>query len=151
MAVVVLLSTGVASARDFCFNSTSPPDPAPVDNPNILIVAQKFHLPKKGKCTAIVGWDLGLLNGNGGLPASGTACLSSAGTFLQVGVLIHAPGSNDTDPEEVHVSMHFFSYPDLTGGVVYMHRISTVNTSHSLNFVRDDGFAGPCGTIPIPG
>jgi hypothetical protein len=47
---VALLVTGVAHAGDFCFNSTSPPNPAPPTNPDIVVVAQKLRLPRPGKC-----------------------------------------------------------------------------------------------------
>jgi hypothetical protein len=144
-AVVVLLSTGVASAGDFCFNSTSPPNPAPLDNPDILVIAQRFHLPSKGKCSAIVGWDTGLSNGVSPSPASGTACLNSAGTTLSVGVTIHTEGPGGTEAVNLKMSLE---YPSLTG-VIFVDRLSH-HPEYDLNFARADVFAGPCNGIPIP-
>jgi len=144
--IIALLTTGVAHAGDFCFNSTSPPNPAPPSDPDILVFAQKFRLPKKGKCAAIVGWDSGYFNGTFPRPASGTACLNSAGTRLHVGIMLHAVQiPSVTTDAEIHVHMSL-PYPALQGGDVYIRR-----DLPGLGAVRTDGVAGPCGfNAPIP-
>lgn len=140
LAINLGLLTGSAFAGDFCFNSTSPPNPAPSDNPDILVFAQNFRVPAKGKCKPIVGVDMGYFNQTFPRPASGTACLNSAGTRLHVGIMIHAVYvPSITTDSEIHVHMNL-PYPALTGGDVYIRQDFPF-----LSRVRTDGVAGPCG------
>ncbi len=139
---VLLLFSCNASAGDFCFNSTSPPNPAPPTNPDILVIAQKFSVPGKGKCKAIVGWDAGYSNQTIPRPASGTACLNSAGTTLEVGIVIHLSAVVPYG-EEIFVQMRL-PYPALINGLVYLRRTSR-DAGGYLEQVRTDGVAGPCG------
>jgi hypothetical protein len=153
IVAAVLLAASAAPAADWCFNSTSPPNPAAPDDPDILVVAQKFKLPKKGKCVPIVGWDSGFFNGAWGRPAMGTACLNSPATHLLVGIDLPAAGGPGTLPgmsPASHfpgLSVHFdLPYPALTGGAVI------VRSSDDVVFeLRADGVAGPCGLkLAIP-
>jgi hypothetical protein len=146
IAVFVLFATSVSYAGDFCFNSTSPPNPASPDNPDILVLAQNFRVPAKGKCKAIVGWDTGYFNGTFPRPASGTACLNSAGTRLHVGIMLHAVRvPSVTTDSEIHVHMNL-PYPALQGGDVYIRQDLPFRS-----LLRNDGVAGPCGfNFPIP-
>lgn len=142
LAINLGLLTGSAFAGDFCFNSTSPPNPAPPTNPDILVIAQKFSVPGKGKCKAIIGWDTGYSNQTIPRPASGTACLNSAGTRLDVGFVIHLHPHVQMG-EEIFVTM-ILPYPSLKDGQVLLHR-SSQTPGWSLNLFRTDGVAGPCG------
>lgn len=147
VVAVLLLHAAPAHAVDWCFNSTSPPNPAPTSDPDILVVAQRFKTPRKGQCQAIVGYDIGYSNSTFPRPASGTACVDSAGTRMHVGIVIHAtkgPAPINTDAE-IHVHMNL-PYPALTGGEVYIRRDVPL-----LAQVRSDGLVGRCGfPIPIP-
>jgi hypothetical protein len=148
---VLVASTGSARAGDFCFNSTSPPNPAPHWDPDVLVFAQKFRPPSKGKCREIVGWEGGTTVHADARPVTGMACLNSAGTRLKVGILVHGLGSQFLPSDPLHVRMDL-PYPALTDGVVHMHRYS-LNPSYELDLTRFDGVAGPCffgATIPIP-
>lgn len=134
----LLLATTTAHARDFCFNSSSVA-------PAILIVAKDFKVPRKGKCKPIVGWDAGYYGFAVPRMASGTACLTTAGDSLHVGVTIHATWSESNADEQLQVHMRL-PYPALTGGRVYLRQNLPVLFSE-----RYDGFAGDCGyTLPIP-
>lgn len=138
LAAAVLLATTTAHARDFCFNSSSVA-------PAVLVVAKDFKLPRKGKCKPIVGWDAGSYGFAVPRPASGTACLNTAGDTLHVGVTIHATWSESNADEPLQVHMRL-PYPALTGGRVYLRQNLPVLISE-----RYDGFAADCGyTIPIP-
>ena len=139
LAAVLLLSTGSVHAKDFCFNSTSA-------SPAVLVVAPKFSMPKRGKCSAIVGWDAGYFGSAAARPASGTACLNTAGTNLHVGITIHAtrvyPLGADEQPP-VHMIP---PYPAPVGGAVYLRQ-----DLPAMGQERTDGMAGPCGyTVTIP-
>lgn len=132
------VAASTAEARDFCFNSSSA-------TPSILVVAKDFKLPRKGKCKPIVGWDAGYYGFAFGRPASGTACLNTAGDALHVGVTIHATRTPGNADEQLQVYMDL-PYPALTGGTVYLRQNLPV-----LILNRSDGFAADCGyTIPIP-
>jgi hypothetical protein len=105
-----------AHAKTFCFNSTSPPSPT-FDNPHVMVVAKNFSVPKKGKCTPIVGYDLA--GANGSRPPTKTACLNSDGTRLRAGFTLHPYFSGDG-----FVAWHMgmdLPYPSLRGGTVVMH------------------------------
>lgn len=127
-----------AAARDYCFNASA-------FSPAILVVAKDFKLPRKGKCRPIVGWDAGYFGFAVTRPASGTACLNSAGNVLHVGVTIHATYSDTEVADELQVNMKL-PYPALTGGSVLVKRADPY-----LLALRGDGTAGDCGyTITIP-
>jgi hypothetical protein len=139
---VILLSPGPAlAATAFCFNSTSPPNPAPPEDPDILVVAQNFVKPAKGTCRAIVGYEGGTTTFTFPRPASGTACLNSAGTTMHVGIIIHAAAGPPPVGTNTAIHVHMkLPYPGLSGGDVYIRQ--------DLRFFsqqRTDGVAGPCG------
>jgi hypothetical protein len=146
-AAAVALSAHGAAARDWCFNSTSPENPAPPSNPDILVVAQGFKMPKKGRCSAITGFDVGYANQTFPRPATGTACLDSAGAHLHVGIQVMAtkgPVPIATD-SEIHVHM-YVPYPALANGEIYIRR-----DVPPLSVERTDVLIGPCGfKVPIP-
>lgn len=145
-AFLALFVASGSAAADWCFDSVSPDNPAPPEDPDILVVAGGFKLPKKGKCRPIVGFDVGYTNQVFPRPASGTACLDSAGTRLHVGIVIHAtmvPGT--TTDSEIHFHMSL-PYPALEGGDVYLRRDVPF-----LGLVREDGRVGKCALkVPIP-
>jgi len=138
LSIASLAFVAPAHARDYCFNSSS-------FSPAILVVAKDFKLPRKGKCRPIVGWDAGYFGFAATRPASGTACLNTAGDTLHVGVTIH-PTWNDLEvADELQVNMKL-PYPALSEGSVYIKRASP-----SLSAFRGDGAAGDCGyTVTIP-
>ena len=137
VAIATLPATA-AHARDFCFNSSS-------FAPAILVVAKDFKTPRRGKCRPIVGWDAGFYAFAVTRPASGTACLNTAGDTLHVGVTIHATSSDLGTDEELQVQMKL-PYPALSAGEVFILRHNPY-----LAAVRGDGTAGDCGyTITIP-
>lgn len=138
LAVPPLLAPATAQARDFCFNSS-------VFAPVILVVAQNFKVPRRGKCKPIVGFDVGYFGFAAARPASGTACLNTAGDTLQVGITIHAVNDAIDDDEEIQLHMRI-PYPALTGGTTYLRQ-----SDPYLLSLRGEGSAGDCGyTIAIP-
>jgi hypothetical protein len=148
VAAFVLLSVGLAHGKDYCFNSTSPPNPAPHDDPDILVIAKRFTFPRPGDCRPIVGFDVGMTNQTFPRPASGSACLNSAGTKLHVGIMLHGaagPPEIYTD-SEIHVHM-VVPYPALSGGAVYIRQ-----DLPGISIQRSDAVVGPCGfSFPVPG
>jgi hypothetical protein len=137
VTLAVLLAAGSAhAAGDFCFNTAT--------SPYYVVVAQRFKVPRPGKCAAIVGFEYGSTGFTFPRPVSGTACTDSAGTLLHVGIMIHAasgPSPVNTD-SEIHVHMKL-AYPGLATGDVYVRRDLPL-----LSLTGTAGFAGPCG-IPI--
>ena len=146
-AAAILLAAQTAAAADWCFNSTSPPNPAPIDDPDILVVAKHFKLPKPGDCRPINGFDVGNSDQTFPRPATGTACLDSAGAKLHVGIVIHATSGPAPINTDTVVNVHMvLPYPALTGGEVYFRRDLPFNSG-----MRTDGLVGPCGSkFPIP-
>lgn len=138
VAIATLLPATTAHARDFCFNSSS-------FSPAILVVAKDFKTPRRGKCRPIVGWDAGFYGFAVTRPASGTACLNTAGDTLHVGVTIHATDSDLGTDDDLQVHMKL-PYPALSVGSVFIRQ----TTPYFASF-RADGTAGDCGyTIAIP-
>ena len=141
LALAVVLATLPATsahARDFCFNSSS-------FSPAILVVAKDFKTPRRGKCRPIVGWEAGFYGFAVTRPASGTACLNTAGDTLHVGVTVHATAGDFGFADELQVHMKL-PYPALVDGSVFIRR-----NDPSLTAFRGDGTAGDCGyTITIP-
>lgn len=144
VTLTLLGSTG--HAKDLCFNSTSPPNPAPSTDPDILIVAQGLKVPGKGKCKAASGIEIGYFNQARHRLVSGTVCLNSAGTTLHASFLVHAtltslgPFFDSASP--LHVTMTV-PYPALTGGAI-------VIESSTAQIYRQDVIVGACGTtIPV--
>ena len=141
LVLALVLVAGVAHAKDFCFNSSSP------SGLDFVVVAQRFRVPRPGNCAPIVGFEFGTTNFTFPRPASGTACTDSAGTRLHVGIMIHSaygPPPISTD-SEIHMHMNL-PYPALTDGPTYIRRDLPL-----LAELRPDGFAGPCGfPITIP-
>jgi hypothetical protein len=146
-ALCVLLAATGARAADWCFDSISPPNPAPPNDPDILVVASDFKMPKKGKCKPISGFEVGFSNQTFPRPASGSACLDTAGTHLHVGIVIHSakgPAPVETD-SEIHFHM-YVPYPALEGGQVYLRR-----DLPGLGVEREDGRVAKCALrVPIP-
>lgn len=138
IAIAALVVPAAAHARDYCFNSSSV-------TPAVLIVAKDFKVPRRGKCRPIVGWDAGYFVFADARPASGTACLNTAGDTLHVGVTIHATFSAYGTEEQLQVHMRL-PYPALSGGKVYLRQNLPAMISE-----RDDGSAGDCGyAVTIP-
>jgi hypothetical protein len=138
LSIASLALASSADARDFCFNSSS-------YEPVVLVVAKDFKLPRKGRCRPIVGWDAGFFGFAVARPASGTACLNTAGNVLHVGVTIHATASDLGTADELQVHMQL-PYPSLTSGSVFIKR-----SDPYLAAFRGDGVAGDCGyTVTIP-
>lgn len=138
MLAAVVLAPGAAHAGDFCFNSGAL-------NPTFVVVAQKFRVPRPGKCAPIVGFEYGSTGFTFPRPASGTACVDSAGTLLHVGIMIHAakgPSPVSTD-SEIHMHMKL-AYPGLASGEVYVRQDLPL-----LSLVGTGGFAGPCGVPTV--
>jgi hypothetical protein len=148
MGALLVLPAPRVHAGEWCFNSTSIPNPAPPDDPDILIVAQKFKTPKKGKCQVIVGYDVGTYDQTFARPVSGTACLDSAGTLLHVGAIIHVSAGADppyTHDPQINLEMTI-PFPALTGGRLHFRLGDAPTTTNG----RIDVFAGPCqfGLVP---
>jgi hypothetical protein len=142
VCAAALSVTSVGHAGDFCFNTSSPSHTP--DEPSLIVVAQKFKVPRPGKCAAIVGFEYASTNFTFPRPASGTACTNSAGALLHVGIMIHAakgPPPVNTD-SEIHLHM-ILDYPTLATGQVYIRRDLPL-----LSNERSNGFAGPCG-LPV--
>lgn len=150
-AAAVLLSGSIAQARDFCFNSTSPPNPAPLNNPDILVVAQQFSLPRRGKCKVVTGFEIASTASNPpqtSRPVSGTACLNADGNLLRASFTVHdiynsAVNTTGGIHRAFSVSMDI-PYPSLSGGYALFRLSDSDNGS-----IRQDVVAGPCG-FPIP-
>src|SRR5215813_9544187 len=90
LTIVALLGSS-AYARDFCFNSTSPPNPAPANNPDILVIAQNFKPPKKGKCRTVTGFETASISSDPPItirPVTGTACLNAQGDLLRASFVL---------------------------------------------------------------
>src|SRR5262245_9586220 len=141
--LAVLLST-VAYGGDFCFNSTSPPNPAPPNNPDILVIAQNFKPPKKGKCKAVVGFETASISSNPPTvprPVTGTACLNFDGSILRVGfTLLEVYDSRVNNSSAIHHTVQVameLSYPALTGWC-------QVLLPDGDDLVRNTATAGPC-------
>jgi hypothetical protein len=142
---VVVFASGVAHAADFCFNTSSYQNQATPDDPNILVVGQKFKVPRPGKCSAIVGFDWASSNYTFARPASGTACRATDGSRMEVGIMIHsAAGTGIGTDSEIHVSLNL-PYPALASGEAYVRRDLPFLGEHRFN-----GNAGPCGNYPFP-
>jgi hypothetical protein len=149
LATVIAFSASLASAGDFCFNSTSPPNPAPPTNPDILVVAQNFKVPGKGKCKAVVGFEVASATNE--VPphlqttraVSGTACLSATGDLLRLGLTLHEVydsriNNSSAVYPELSIAMDI-PYPSLTNGQVQFRQ-----PTDAFGSVRQDVFAAPC-------
>ena len=108
--IILAFSASLAYGGDFCFNSTSPPNPAPPNNPDVLIVAQNFKPPKKGKCKAVVGFETASISSNPPTvprPVTGTACLDAQGTILRAGfTLLEVYDSLVNNSSAIHHTIH---------------------------------------------
>src|SRR5262245_16481875 len=120
--IALTLSASLAHPGDFCFNSTSPPNPAPPNNPDILVVAQNFKPPKKGKCRTVTGFETASISSNPPTvprPVTGTACLNFDGTLLRAAVtLLEVYDSRVNNSSAIHHTVQVgmeLSYPALTG------------------------------------
>jgi len=143
--IILAFSASLAYGGDFCFNSTSPPNPAPPNNPDVLIVAQNFKPPKKGKCKAVVGFETASISSNPPTvprPVTGTACLDAQGTILRAGfTLLEVYDSLVNNSSAIHHTIHVameIPYPSLTGG------FCQVLLENGDDLVRQDAFAAPC-------
>jgi hypothetical protein len=143
---LLLAFPAVTHAKDFCFVSTSPPNPAPPNNPDIVLVVRGFTPPSKGKCKPFVGFELGTTNQAHARPATGVACLTSDKSRLRVSFTIHTAifaGAPPTVADFARVGMDL-PFPALSGGLVYFQ-------NDSDTAVREDGIAAPCAfSIPLP-
>jgi len=141
-----MLSASLGHAKDYCFNSTSPPNPAPPDDPDILIVAQKFSLPGKGKCKSVTGFEVASINS--GMPqvirpATGEVCLNRDGDLLRAAFYLHEVyntrvGTSGSIYRGIQVGMDI-PYPALSGGSI-LFRLGDTDSGT----VRTDVFVGPC-------
>jgi len=154
VVVTALLAGSAHAGGDFCLSSTSPPNPAPDTNPDIVIIAPGFKVPKAGKCRPIVGWEIGY-HETYPRTVAGTACLNSAETLLHVGATVHptfrvgVPLLSQKAYEAIDVHM-VLPYPALVDGNVVIHRASFFATD-SFRTIRGDGVAGPCfGNLKVP-
>jgi len=149
IVAAAMLSASLAHAGDFCFNSTSPPNPAPPSNPDIRVVAQNFHPPGKGKCKAVVGFEVASAtyplppNPQSVRAVSGTACLSGTGDLLRLGLTLHEVYDTRINNSaavypELSIGMDI-PYPSLTNGQVQFRL-----PAEAFGRVRQDVFAGPC-------
>ena len=134
VGLALFLFASAADARDYCFYSF-------VSSPQIVVVAQKFRPPGRGKCRAITGWEGGFYGFTFPRPVSGTACVDYAGTRMDVGITIHAtyePASG-VNYSELQLYMTL-PYPTLVGGTTYLRQDEPY-----LNGLHGAGEAGYCG------
>lgn len=149
LGMALALFSTVAHAGDFCFNSTSPPNPAPPTNPDVLVVAKRFKFPRKGSCSPVVGFETASISSDPPTvlrPVSGSVCLDAAGTLLRAGFTLHevydsAVNNSSAVHPELKVGMDI-PYPSLTNGFIQ------VRTVTNDDLVRQDVLVGPC-SIPF--